>query len=653
MVTPNEPMDMFADCVNYLLNHPTLLFVGSGVSIGFPSVLPSSWEMLHEITLPITVPANTPQDEMEAVSSALPELYYEALIEFVGVDAASLWQLLRLGQTEQELAKHKLGPNNAHLVLVYLAWRWRLPILTTNFDTMLESAAQMLGLIPVTCFDTGMHHFRVALQENEVAIWKLHGSVADINSIRTTLYTITQLNRDLFAKLSQLFEEYRACLIGYSGRDIDLFPRILEFSFPVPAFWIDPSFGPEHRIHFIHAVSETPQKFIAVRANGATLASGVLARIKDDNGPLQTLRTLVRELEPTQGPDSVKRYDIAKNQYLELAQDYAHRILDPILAVGCPERWLVHGLALASVGRNAAALPYLQLYISHPQAQPQKMCRALIVQAYSFHVLSRYQDSEGSARRAADIASTCRLRDEYGHALAAIDSALLQQHLPRLGYHDRRNTTQLIAWKMLLRLVYDVIRIRSNVLPSFNSQSTSAQIRARWAYLGHGARTAAFVQSMISALFSSVPILGELSKRLLVQWWNYFQRISERDGYAVGIASALRYIERLKPTDSQKVSAASLYSLISGYTEQALIAFDRGNCLLQTSNCLLAREEFEEALRYAQLDGNLSVMLKAYIGLKRSGAVINTDVVESILKGIQGEAYRRLEDDLMVWFCEL
>jgi hypothetical protein len=650
MVTSDESANTFTDCVDYLINHPTLLFAGSGVSIGFPSVLPSAWEMLHEITLPITIPDYTPKDEMEAVSNALPELYYEALIEFVGEDAASLWQLLRLGQSEPELAKYELGPNSAHLVLVYLAWRWRLPVLTTNFDTMLEIAAQMLGLIPVTCYDAGVHHFRIALQENEVAIWKLHGSVADTKSIHTTLYTITQLHRDLFAKLRQLFEEHRACLIGYSGRDIDLFPKILEFSFPAPAFWIDPSFGPEHRIHFIHAVPETPEKFISVRADGAALASGVLARIDDDNRPLQTLRALVQELKHIQGLDPVQRYLVAKKQYLELARDYAHSILDPMLSVGSPERWLVQGLALASVGRNAAALPYLQHYASHQQAQPQKMCRGLIVQAYSLHVLSRYQDSEDSARRAADIASKCELHDEYGHALAAIDSALLQQHLPRLGYHDRRSATQLIAWKMLLRMVYDMIRIRSNVLSSLNSRSTSAQIRARWAYLGHVARTMAFAQSITSAAFSRMSILGELSKRLYLQWWNCFQRVSERDGYAVGIASALRYIERLKPSDSQKVSAANLYSLISGYTEQALIAFDRGNYSLQAGNRHLAREEFEEALRYARLDGNLSVMLKAYIGLKRSGAVVNTDVVESTLRGIQGEAYRRLEDDLMAWF---
>ena len=652
MVTSNKSADTFTDCVEYLINHPTLLFIGSGISIGFPSVLPSAWEMLHEITLPITIPNNTPKGEMEAVSNALPELYYEALIEFVGADAASLWQLLRLGQTEPELAKYKLGPNSAHLVLVYLAWCWRLPVLTTNFDTMLESAAQMLGLVPVTCYDAGAHHFRAALQENEVAIWKLHGTVADTKSIHTTLYTITQLHRDLFAKLRQLFEEHRACLIGYSGRDIDLFPKILGFSFPVPAFWIDPSFGPEHLVHFIHAIPETPEKFSAIQANGAALASGVLARIDGDDKPLQILRALVKELELIQGSDPVKRYDIAKKQYLELARDYAHRILDPILSVDSPERWLIHGLALASVGRNAAALPYLQLYISHPQAKPQKICRALIVQAYSFHVLSRYQDSEDSARRAADMASTCGLRDEYGHALASIDSALLQQHLPRLGYRDRRSATQLIAWKMLLRMVYDMIRIRSNVLSSLNNQSTSAQIRARWAYLGHVARTAAFTQSIIAAPFSRTPILGGLSKHFFYQWWNYFQRISERDGYAVGIASALRYIDRLKSSDSQNVSAANLYSLISGYTEQALIAFDRGNYLLQTDNRFLARKEFEEALHYARLDGNLSVILKAYIGLKRSGVVVNTDEVKSTLRGIQGEAYRRLEDDLMAWFRE-
>jgi len=635
MVIPDQHAGAFNACVAYLINHPTLFFVGSGLSVGYPSVLPSAWDILHEITLPITIPENTPDSEIEAVSNALPELYHEALMEFAGAEVASLWQVLCFGQTEPELAKYKLGPNSAHMVLVYLAWRWRLPILTTNFDTMLESAAQMLGLTPLICYNPAAHHFREAFQDNEVAIWKLHGSVADTKSIHTTLYTITQLHGDLFAKLSQLFEKHRAC------------------RFPSPAFWVDPIFGPEHRIHHIHATPGTPEKFVPVHADGATLTRSILAFLKNDDPPQRTLQALTKELERIRGSELEKRYHAVRDQYLQLGRSYAHRVLAPMLPADSPERWLVHGLALSSVGRNAATLPYLQLYVSHPRAQPSKMCRALIIQAYAYHVLSRYQDSEHSACQAADIARKHRLRDEYGHALAAIDSALLQKHLPRLGYHDRRNVTQLLAWKMLWRMVYDMFRIRSYVVSSLDSQSTSAQIRARWAYLGHVARTLSFAESIISVLFSRAPILVELSKRLFLRWWGYFQRVSERDGYAVGIASARRYVERLRPGHSQQVSATSLYSLISGYTEEALIAFDRGNHLLQTGDGVLAREQFKKALDYAQLDGNLAVMLKAYIGLKRSGAVLDLDKVESTLRGIQGEAFRNLEGDLIAWFREI
>lgn len=234
--------------VDITLKNKILFFAGSGISLDYPTFLPSAKQMLKDITLPITAPSTYKEKELnfKSLVNSLPELYYESIIDIVEPESSSpetkrIWEVLKFGQTREELEEYDLGPNLGHIILVYLAWRNNLPLITVNYDLMFELAAKKIGLEPKPCYPGKSGGFERASSKKEVSIWKLHGSVENIDSIRTSLYTITRADRSIIEQLRRLFEKHRSCLVGYSGRDIDIFPFIVSFDLP-PSFWLAPNF---------------------------------------------------------------------------------------------------------------------------------------------------------------------------------------------------------------------------------------------------------------------------------------------------------------------------------------------------------------------------------------------------------------------------
>jgi len=116
----------------------------------------------------------------------------------------------------------------------------------------------------------------------------------------------------------------------------------------------------------------------------------------------------------------------------------------------------------------------------------------------------------------------------------------------------------------------------------------------------------------------------------------------------VGVAIANRHIKRLHSAISGEefVPAMDFYSLMSA-SEEALFAYDLGESFLQREGSESARAEFEHCLSLARKAGNKVVMLKAFIGLYRSGGTVNVDEVKKALASIQGDAYRAIEAEVL------
>jgi hypothetical protein len=642
-------LEKLVDCV---MSEPTVFLVGSGISRDYPSVLPSAKEMLRYITLPAVAPKECPDHELKKIAEALPELYYEALIEFTNRKAASLWKVLTFGQTKKELQHFNLGPNIGHMVLVYLAWLWRVPLITVNYDLMLEFAAYKMGLSPIVCHHKTPHGYVQASGQKEISIWKVHGSVDDINSIRTTLYTITSLDASLLDKIRWLFERYQSCLIGYSGRDIDLFPELLRFKFPSHAFWLGPNFDEQHRIY------QCPDNFVMVKETSTNFARLLITHISEDNPFKKVLTTALEDMQKLKE----KEIESIRENVKELGRQNALQLMNKLLPNNDPNRLLIHGLALANISEDEnslkASYDYLNQFLEQPNLEPWRRCRALIIQAHSLHELSRFIDSEECARKAFQIAKSNGLHEEQGHALAAIDTALCGQHLRLLGFCDKQKLKSIRTWQTIIKIIIDTIRIRLLCPYQLGEQSTASQIRARWAYLGHLSRVTSIIQGGLLSLVSNLPVLSTLLilstllkiliRRIFLTWWHYFEQKSKRSGYAVGVAIAHRQISRLSlaTRGGEYIPNIEFYSLMSA-SEQALFAYDKGEYLLQKGEKSLSRREFQECLKYAKKAGNKVVMLRALIGLYYSGERVNIEEIKNILASIQGDAYRKVEGKLL------
>jgi len=129
------------------------------------------------------------------------------------------------------LAVYNTGkPNKIHTLLAKMfIERKILRIYTTNQDMYLEYALNEKGWIKNRDYIVILPHHDAITDVKLPAIIKLHGSIDDYQSIRTTLQHV---GRGIPFNLEKIFtydlEKFPFYFLGYSGRDIDIRPVILK-----------------------------------------------------------------------------------------------------------------------------------------------------------------------------------------------------------------------------------------------------------------------------------------------------------------------------------------------------------------------------------------------------------------------------------------
>lgn len=363
-------------------------------------------------------------NEKDAICDALPEVFYQGLFGLVGSVAVQPWTALTLHTREPNTFPYPVGPTAGHLVVTYLSWRHRIPIITTNFDTFFESSAHALGLSPVVCLPSSATEWKVADPDrSEVVVWKVHGSADQPESICTTLERISTPNLPLLSQLRDLFGQYRPCLLGYSGRDIDLFPFVASFFFRdnLPAFWLCIEFPQTHGIF------ARPERFIGIKRSIDEFANAVVAKLDEDCPIAKRLRSAVNQSLTM--ARAVVRGD-ALQVYLRAAQRVVREQILPTLASSEGDhRQLLHAVSLANVHRFTWAAKHAEAYLTNAasRSRPLWEAKAWNLLASCYHNLSKYKRSEVAARQALNIAKLNGLVHEAVHALANIDEALRMQ----------------------------------------------------------------------------------------------------------------------------------------------------------------------------------------------------------------------------------
>lgn len=638
--------------VEEALSAPILFFVGSGISIPFPSCLPSAWKMI-DLTLKIVAPKDLPAQEVEAICNALPEMFYEGLYQIVGEVAIEPWKIITFGEISPNLFTYPIKPNTGHLSIAYLSWRNSLPIITTNFDLFFEGAAKHLGLNPVVSVPSKEGTWRLANRgSSEVAIWKVHGSVDRIESICTTLQRISQLNFPLISGLRELFTKHRACLLGYSGRDIDLFPFMSQFDFPQKAaFWICKSFGKDHGIH------SCPEKFIGIKGGSELLAQYLINKINDNSEPARKLKkALNEEKKYYKNDEHISIRDKNLRTLLSRGEEFIKERLEPFFkGPKDSNRLLVYGISLANVQKFELAAGYLKKYLEKIDSakNPSDFVRASLVLSSCYHNLSKYEQAENVAVKSLKVCQEFDLKEEKAESLAQRDEALRMQHLPNLKFKDWIHFFQVDSIVVLFRFIIDLFRIKSILSNPKNVNQNPKQIRLWHIYLEHCIRLLAIIQRGLNVIF------GKYVMTLPLAWaWTEIYNQSYNVGYAAGIANAIKYCDRLTDKSSMQsdtkkafgqeiVSSRQVYELISHRNGLALIARDRGDYYLGNGVKEKAAKMYKMCIDLSKRDKNLSLELKGYLGLQRCGEKVDLKRIKYLLDEIEGTGYKRIKESLL------
>ena len=228
-----------------------VFFAGSGIS--FLSNLPTASEILGRTTkifLPSYakvkidgIPKRTLSKgfiEEHVINHIEPEVLYEKLLWLNNeeLDSLGLWKSLSpvYWSTYQK-------PTLTHFVIAAYSIKNKVPVLTTNFDLLFESAFEQLKILSPENF--GNSRLEVVLtdhksysglkspiKENTLRLIKLHGTITneegnELKNIMTTLTSITVTKLDFLEYLKELMKEKFLSIVGYSGGDIDLLRVLL------------------------------------------------------------------------------------------------------------------------------------------------------------------------------------------------------------------------------------------------------------------------------------------------------------------------------------------------------------------------------------------------------------------------------------------
>lgn len=566
-----------------LLSGKLFFFAGSGISYG--SGLPSAEKILLESSRAL-LPTLDDYDHEYVAKEMQPEVYYEAIIETVGDrDCLDLWTVLH--PDVQKTFGWEARPTLSHYVIVEYSFKARKPIFTTNFDCIFEMASQELD-IPYRVYLAGD---MVPSDLEMLAICKLHGSImdkdggCDVKSIWTTATEIATFNSKWISYLIDQITSSHIVFVGYSGRDIDIFPHIRDATNHHPGFtpyWLnefkpqDPATQQAASCNAVR-INMFPEDYFIKCELEQFYPQEVMPRAELVDLTLIHLRNELRS--------GIRIAEIDQQMMRALFYSHAgnYRLVDEMLAGidesavrALPVRRQAHfHLARAAVMHERSR--YIQVAIQSRKAL--RVALPVFESGYMIHALTTWSESW----RMRIPADTYFLNDDWrASALTLVTLAHFTM------------TTLLSVFIMLLTLK-SVDRLKPH---------------ARHSLLEHGIRLGAIMQritwplSRRSSLFSNALCAG---------WMAWFS-ICHRYGYAAGMANSYKFVFRLNPDYGQYWSN-TIYSLFSHRTGIELITRNEADLAASKGETKRAFFLYRHLYTLAEKSGNTLNAIKGLLGI--------------------------------------
>jgi hypothetical protein len=632
------------DC---LRDRDVVFFVGSGVSLQPPACLPGA-PALTRLAADLFLPEDPSVADavQQVVSSIQPEVFYEQIAMFAPDAPARLLEVLG---TRRPVT---LG----HFLIVLLSARAGRPIITTNFDLLLERAAEGLGLQKAVArpFD------ELLLKEGELSIWKVHGSIDNLArlgaaAVATTMARITQPNLVLLAQIAKLAREKHLCLIGYSGRDIDLFPYLCQLPDKKAPIWIDPAFDADDSLR------RRAQEL------GAWTVCSTLDEIVRD-GAHELLEELahhgvaVDSLGTSWEPDR-------KRAEVDMLLSGTRERLALLFNLTPVEKKLLFVLCLNKIGRHEQANEYLDTWRREigQDLDPAVSARVTLTQSRLCDCISDYdralllaQSGLSETRQLLRQERSFRVIALRVQALHAYAMAKKMQLGPSIAYAcpsvdvrpDRKASLRVLGlylinaarmrWTLGLAALVPPRRLGRARAP----QSTeNAWLLQAWTwYFDHLMVLFALLDTARKQLPER---LGVPSAQLLGSAFQALRKQALRTGDSFALANAEKQLDRLGLLPPEQLAATlNVYRLITDPLNEALVLRDEAERLLDQRDHMQAKLVFEACLRRSEECGSYATMLKAIAGLVACGVPVPQEDLAKCDQKITGWGFRRYLDRL-------
>lgn len=643
-------MDSRSFLVNRLRDGELVFFVGSGVSLQPPACLPGA-PALTRLAADLFLPEDPSVADAvaEVVSAIQPEVFYEQISLFAPDAPARLLEVLGTNRPAT------LG----HLLIALIAARTGGPIITTNFDLLLERAARDLGIKTAVAgpFD------EFGFLEGRLSIWKVHGSIDQLArfgnaAVMTTMARITQPNLGLLEQIAKLAQKRHLCLIGYSGRDIDLFPYLCQLPNKKAPIWIDPAFGADASLDR------------RARELGARVVGSTLDNVVRDGAP-ELLEDLARSgiaVDSLGMPWEPGRKKAEVDSLLLEARERLARLFK----LRVVEKQLLLTLCLHKIGRHEQASEYLD---SWKKSFAQDFDPALSAHATLTH--SRLCDCISDYDRSLQLAqfglsdSHHLLRQEPSfraialrvQSLHAYAMAKKMQLGPSIAYAcpsvDIKPNKKASLWVLCLYVVTAVrmrwalgqaalVRPLSLGRTGVPQSTENAWLLQAWTwYLDHLIVFLALLDTARKQIPKRFSKLAKLSVKLLGSAFQALRKRAQFIGDSFALANAEKQLDRLGLLPAEQLAATlNVYRLITDPLNEALVLRDEAERLFDQGDRLQAKTKFEACLQRAEECGSYATMLKAMAGLVACGLPISQEALAKCEQKITGWGFRRYLDQL-------
>lgn len=615
------------EALDWLLQEtPCLSFAGAGVSIPAPTCAPSVAVPLAATTELLATVAGRPGFEtspaMQTVHQRLlPESCYGSIATVAGTAAhLELWSSYAWHDAP---AQPGPLPNAGHHLLARLADRHRTPVLTTNFDCFIERAAERQGLRTVVGLPDWRDRFPLLdVGDGEVAVWKLHGSALEIDTIRSQAADLARSSHRALRNQLRL-KPARLLIAGYSGRDFDIFPLLAEYAANADCLWVDLAFGEEHRARLLP------------RCRMVTCSFEDLAR------------RYWKAVGSEPVDEAVNRPTVVSNsirvQFAQRVHDETVARLRPVLAEDPRRAALALATAVATVAEFGTVDEILGM-------DPQPLVRALLLQSFVSHSLDQHLDAERAARQARRGAWHSFDVFGLGRAEIALTYARVRRFVGTIREPGIRRPSagRFRAVVASVRLVADVFLLA----PLF--MIAGVFVRGRHENRRHYDAldfSADYVEQLIRFGAMSGVLLSRLPWRAggpaLRLMWRTFGVLAGSVGYMRGVLNIRKYLNR-NSTGSESESAVLAASLVGDSVAGAIAARNAAaDRLRHEATDGEANRQLLDSYRLATSANVPSLQLKILLIMHRYGIPLPADAdLDRIISRLQGEADRFAGDQI-------